>query len=38
MTSTARSLAERGELDDVPWLTTNLPLLAPLAALLRISS
>src|SRR3954447_19819430 len=26
------------ELTSVPWLTTNLPLLAPLAARLRISS
>ncbi|MDX6204888.1 MAG: 8-oxo-dGTP diphosphatase [Frankiales bacterium] len=27
-----------GELDSVPWLDTNRPLLEPLAALLRISS
>jgi 8-oxo-dGTP diphosphatase len=26
------------ELDSVPWLTTNRPLLQPIAALLRISS
>ena len=26
------------ELDSVPWLVTNRPLLAPLAAFLRISS